>query len=122
MRFASAGTAAYPGNAAMEFACDALEEIGLQLDEHRARPIDPRMLARADLVVAVTGRHRDQLRAAMPAAADRIRSFAELTGLGDLADPIGGELDAYRRVRDLLVDGMPRVLAAVQVGSEPSEN
>lgn len=112
IRVASAGTMALIGDPAEPDAQRALAELGLSLAPHRARQASREDIEEAALAVAATRNHRAWLQAHAPDA--RVASFAELTGLGDIPDPYGGGLDDYRAVRDLLLAGMPAVLAALK--------
>ena len=114
LRVASAGTATKAGYPAAEHAQQALAEIGLSLADHRSLPLTRDMINEATLVVAATARHRDMLRQFFAAEAAKIRSFGDLTDGGDLSDPIGGDLSAFRQTRDLLCAHMPRIIASLQ--------
>jgi len=102
----SAGAYAARGAPASEGARRAAGEIGLDLETHRSRPLTPKLLREADLVLAMTEGHR---RAAEEAGArGRART---LTGFlpaehparnGPVEDPVGGSIEAYRRSLDLL--------------------
>lgn len=113
IRVASSGTGALTGRPAEETAEAVLAEIGLTLDGHSARQATREDVHAAALVVAVTRAHDAWLR--MHASeATHIVTFDELTGLGDIPDPYGQSLEEYREVRDALVAGMPRILAALK--------
>jgi len=117
----SAGTGAFGGDPATDRAREVLSSLGLSLDEHRSKPLAADAIERATLVVCATARHCASLLARFPSAAHKIRSFDELTGLGDIPDPIGADLEQYELVKDMLVRGVPRVLAALQVAQERKE-
>jgi protein-tyrosine-phosphatase len=112
IRVASAGTSALVGLPAEMSARQAVGEVGVALDQHVACQISPGHLRDAALVVALTRAHHTWLRRRYPAATN-IVSFDELSTLGDVPDPYGGTLEDYRRVRDLLIAGMPRVLSTL---------
>lgn len=114
IRLASAGTAAFNGNRATEGAQKTLAEIGLDVTDHEAQQISAPLLREAHLIVAATARHKAFLQQLDPTIAHKVKSFDDLTGLGDIADPLYGSDDEYREVRDMLVQGMPRVLDALQ--------
>lgn len=59
---ASAGTWAGFGYPAQPEAREVLRDRGIDLEDHRSRPIDPQELAEADLVVAMTSVHARELR------------------------------------------------------------
>jgi protein-tyrosine-phosphatase len=113
LRVASAGTGALFGAPAYSPATDALKIVGLSLAEHRSRPLTRQMVADATLVIAVTGRHRDDLRHFFPNDAAKIVSFHDITGLGDLDDPYGADRLEFLKLRDTLKKGAPKIVAAV---------
>ena len=94
----SAGLAA-GGEPASSGSVAALAEWDIDLSAHRSRPVTREMLDRADLVVTMSHRHRDQLER-LGVSPDRICVLAAETG--GIADPYGGDLAVYRRVRDQL--------------------
>jgi protein-tyrosine-phosphatase len=112
LRVVSAGTSALTDHPAHEFARAAIEAEGLDLDAHRAQPVTRELVNDATLVVAVTRRHRDDLRYYFPNDIDKIVSFDDVTGLGDLDDPFGGGKGEFRRTTELLRRGMRDVLSA----------
>ncbi len=85
----SAGTAALDGDEAAENAIAAMEEMGIDIRSHRARLVNLSMIEDADLILAMTERHRDAVIALVPDAADKIRVLA-------MADPYGMPLEVYR--------------------------
>jgi len=106
---ASAGTHALPGYGAATIAQTTMNEIGLSLERHRSQPANAELVSRATLVVAMTDAQRDMLHSAFPKDRDKVISFNDLTGLGDVPDPIGGEPDEVRAVRDQLQSAMPLI-------------
>ncbi|MDQ2818039.1 MAG: hypothetical protein M3T49_07530 [Candidatus Eremiobacteraeota bacterium] len=120
LRVASAGTATAPGYPAAAGAREAMGEINLSLEDHRSRPVTRELISEAALVVTATQRQKQALSQFFGPAQARIVSFGELTGRGDLADPIGGNAAAFRATRDLLRSEMPKVLAAVAAVADAS--
>jgi protein-tyrosine phosphatase len=106
---ASAGTHAQSGYGAATIAQATMNEIGLSLERHRSQPANAELVSRATLVVAMTDAQRDMLQSAFPKDRDKVISFNDLTGLGDVPDPIGGEPDEVRAVRDQLQSAMPLI-------------
>ena len=99
IELASAGTAAFPGAPASVGARAAARAAGLDLDEHRSRRLDARLLARADLVLLLDPGDLEFVRALEPDAVSRTFSLPDF-GLarptGDrVADPYGGSPEAY---------------------------
>lgn len=114
VRVESAGMSALEGHEATDLTREALAAIGLSIDEHRARQLTREMVDDAALVVTATRRQSDDLRHFFRAEAAKIRSFAELTGLGDLADPYGAGMDSFTSLAALISKGMPRILEAFE--------
>jgi protein-tyrosine phosphatase len=114
IRVASAGTAALEGHGAHEFARDALEPFGLDLGEHRAQQITRTLVADAALVVTATRRQRDDLRYFFPDDAEKIVSFDDATGLGELTDPYGDGATAFVKTAELLRRGMQNIFEALR--------
>jgi protein-tyrosine phosphatase len=89
----SAGLAASHGErAAAEAVCTA-GEFGADLSGHLSRPVTPELLARADVLVAMTRQHQDFLGRLGPLAPP-----VRLLGGdgGDIDDPLGGDQEVYR--------------------------
>jgi protein arginine phosphatase len=113
VRVESAGMSALEGHEATDLTREALAALGLSIDDHRARQLTRELVGDAALVVTATRRQSDDLRHFFHADAAKIRSFAELTGLGDLADPYGAGMDSFASLAALIGKGMPRILDAL---------
>src|SRR5438093_8807075 len=87
---------------------EALTEYGLDVSEHRARRLDRPMVGSADLVVGLSGEHRDAVTGLVPEAADRIFALKELVALLELAtrEPAEGTPDETLRSGVKAADGM----------------
>jgi tRNA threonylcarbamoyl adenosine modification protein (Sua5/YciO/YrdC/YwlC family) len=92
-RIESAGIAAFEGGRATAHSVEVMEERGIDLSEHRSRPVTREMLENADLVIALGHGHRDHLLACDPSLGERVVVISE-TGI---SDPIGGVREDYRR-------------------------
>ncbi|HLW38425.1 MAG TPA: hypothetical protein VKR99_08360 [Candidatus Eremiobacteraceae bacterium] len=114
LRVASAGTHALPGYRAATIAQATMNEIGLSLDQHRSQPASGDLVSPATLVVTMTDEQRDMLRSAFKKDAKKILSFNDITGQGDVPDPISGDPDEVRSVRDTLLSAMPEIFATLQ--------
>ena len=95
----SCGTAALSGQRAENGTREAAIDAGLTLESHRAQPVTRELVSGASLVICVTDRHRDHLRQFFPNERAKIVGFDELTGLGDIDDPYGGDAADYRTLR-----------------------
>jgi len=90
-------------------AIEVMREIGVELGTHRSRGLVAGDLARADLTVAMTRDHLDELAARFRSGSDErvlLRAWEQGSqpdpNARDLADPIGQPVEFYRRQRGLL--------------------
>lgn len=103
--FESAGLHALGGAPATPHALVVAAEEGVDLGAHRARPTTEQMIERADRVYVMTRAQLDGLACLGTGVGERA-ALLDPSG-EDIPDPYGGDLDAYRRVRD-------RVVAAIE--------
>ncbi len=92
IRASSAGVTAKDGVPMPEHALAALQRIEIAAPEHRSRRLTPQLAEEAEVIYCMTAKHRDDVVAAIPAAAEKTRC---LDPAGDIEDPIGGPLDVY---------------------------
>jgi protein-tyrosine phosphatase len=95
--FASAGTATLQGMPASEGSVLAAAELQIDLSQHVSQPFDKALARRAAAIYCVTRSHLAQVQELAPefaAKAELLHPTGE-----DIADPFGGNLDAYRRAR-----------------------
>lgn len=90
----SAGVAATNGAPAAEHAVEILEEMGGSLAAHRSRKATLNLLQRADMIFAMTGDHLETLLEAVPDL--ETRAWLLDPAGGDVADPVGLDLETYR--------------------------
>lgn len=107
----SAGVAAWPGNRATREAVEALAEMGVDLGGHRAARLTPEAAREADLILTMTGEHRDYVLKLIPEASEKVFTLAEYAGSGgDVPDPFGQPLEAYRSCARVLESMVEKVL------------
>jgi protein-tyrosine phosphatase len=98
----SAGTCAAAGGTADAWARQVMREIGIDIEDHTTRPLTQRMIRAADRIFAMTESHRRAVLAMEPSAGDRtmlLHPDGE-----DISDPVGGDVEEYRRCRDIIAD------------------
>lgn len=106
----SAGTGAFPGMGAADHAVTVLGGRGLDLSDHRSQSLTDQLLTEADLVLTMTRRHADQIRAFRPDMGGRVYTVGEYAGVADdIPDPFGGALMEY----ELTAQTLERLLSAV---------
>ncbi len=118
----SAGTGADEGAERTELAGTALREAGIVPRPGRAALLTQELVAWADLVLGMEGKHRDRARALAAAhglPVERILSLGEWAGDPErgVGDPyFEGTLDAYREARDTIRDLLERGLKRHTLG------
>lgn len=92
---ASAGISAMMGGFPSPEAVDVLSDMGLDLRDHESQPLTEQLVRHADVVCAMTRSHRQAIVSQWPQAAPRTRLLCD--DQSDVADPIGGPTEMYRR-------------------------
>ena len=108
----SAGTAAYPGDSASTNSRIAMRKVGLDLTDHRSRPLTSQLLDISDLVLTMTSGHKDIIELQNPGLDVPIYRFREWMDAGskEVPDPFGGPLEIYLETRDSLAEAIPSIL------------
>ena len=115
VRVASAGVHASPGQLPSAYAVEALAEMGIDISRQRSQSLTDDLVARADLIFAMTRGHLEALEMFFPEAADKaflVREFDPTAGANeiDVPDPIGQSRSVYFRCRDVLKRALPNLL------------
>ena len=97
VELASAGISALDGSPASRNALEACEERDIDITSHRASQIDPGADSEDTLYVCMTPQHIQWLHRVAGLPAERLM----LLGSG-IPDPYGGDINVYRRTRDIL--------------------
>jgi protein-tyrosine phosphatase len=92
---ASAGISAAPGVGAAPEAIDVMRERGLDITRHESQPLSDKLIRHADLLLAMTGAHRQAIVRRWPEAAHRAM-VVRMDG-GDIEDPIGASAEVYQQ-------------------------
>lgn len=115
LRVSSAGTSAWDGAPASDGALLVAMEHGLDLNAHRARVLTPELVQAADLVLVMGPHHLD--RAETLGGNGRSFLLTHFASRGQavtpVADPFGGDLDAYRQTFADLESAIARVMDRV---------
>jgi protein-tyrosine phosphatase len=91
----SAGVAACTGDRASSEAVEVIRELGGDLSDHCSHALTAETVYQADYIFTMTDAHLKQLAGLVPEAAPRM-SLLRRDG-GNIADPVGLDIDAYRR-------------------------
>jgi protein-tyrosine-phosphatase len=110
-RVASAGTSAFTGDTASHAAIAALDDQGMDLRPHRSQTLHAQLVRDAQVIVALTRSHRDEILERFPEAAQKVFLLAGFDSRAgsdkDISDPIGGSANTYRTCRDRIAAAMP---------------
>lgn len=98
VRVLSAGVAAGTGGSASPQSIEVMGERKLDLTGHASQPLGEEIMNVADLVLTMTRSHRAAILAAWPEMHDRV--FTLRHDGGDISDPIGMPVEAYRQCAD----------------------
>jgi protein-tyrosine phosphatase len=109
----SAGLSAAPGGRAADEAISVMRERGLDLTAHESQPLVDRTVRFADLILTMTRSHRDAILAHWPEAESR--TFVLSRGQGDVADPIGGPAELYRKCAQQIDDLLEAWMAEIKL-------
>lgn len=101
LRFASAGTATRRGLAATETMTVVAAEFGVDLREHRSRPLSD--AEEPDLVLCMEDHHRHAVADRFP---DLDESAIRLLGKAPIADPFGSDITTYRACARQIADAL----------------
>ena len=118
---ASAGTYAGEGWPASENAVLALQELGIDLSGHRSQPLSPELVESADLIACMTDEHRYRILEDYPQVGNRvclIKSFGTSKVPTDIADPYGGSLKTYIRIRDEIDRALSDLILFIRTGNK----
>ena len=96
----SAGIQAMTGGRATPEAVQVMHDRGLDLSQHESQPLVDRHARFADLILTMTRSHREALLQQWPAVASRTEVLSR--DGSDLADPIGGPIESYRRCAEYI--------------------
>ena len=109
----SAGTGAPVGNAATREAVEAARGMGIDITRHRAQQLTAGMVSNADLVLVMSGHHREYVVSLVPEARGRTRLLFEFVGQpnAEVEDPIGRPLEAYEATLELMRPALEQVAA-----------
>lgn len=96
----SAGVQAYPNSPASEGTKAVLSELGIA-EDHRSQHVTEELLEWADLILTMTSSHKQMIQTFFPQVNGYLYTLKEFvdpfTQSPDIADPIGGPIEAYRQ-------------------------
>ena len=99
LRVDSAGLTAREGDPADPVYLDMAQTLGLDLSQHRSKPVDSALLTEADLILVMTGGHKRRLSERYPQFSGKIMLLGHwIDGGLSISDPYRKSVDAYQQV------------------------
>ncbi len=122
-RVESAGTWASAGHHVPPEVIYTLRNYGLDLSQHRSRPVSARLLAGFHLILTMEEGHKEAISIEFPAARSRVYLLTEMAGKQlPIEDPMGSEIQEFERTAQeidrWLADGFARIC---QLAGAPPE-
>jgi len=109
----SAGISAGMGSQASPEAVEVLGSQGIDLSAHESQPVTEQLIRHADVIWTMTRSHRQALVEQWPEAAARCAVFS--LDARDIADPIGGPVEYYRRCAEQIKGELQRRIAELKL-------
>lgn len=114
VRVRSAGIWASEDQAATPEAQKVMRERGLDISDHRAHLLTIADIARADIIVTMEATIAEAILIEAPWAAGKVHNLGDLADEpGDVEDPMGRGIDAYRRAADTLLAMLQRAYCRI---------
>lgn len=90
----SAGISAMPGAPAANQSVEVMRQYGVDISAHCSQPMTGRLAKCADVIFALTNRHRDAIVSQWPELKDTVKTLRP--DGGDISDPIGSPVAVYQ--------------------------
>ncbi len=109
----SAGLAAFAGVPAAPEAVEACEEKGIDISEHQSQPLSKILTSESDLILTMTGKHKEIIVKKLPALEAKVALLSEYadSGTQDVEDPVGQPLESYRKTLEQMEKYLQKALA-----------
>jgi protein-tyrosine phosphatase len=90
--------------------------MGISMAGFRAKPLTHQRVARADIILTMTGHHKSDILMRWPDAVAKTYVLSEYTGSarGAIADPVGGPDSAYEKCAADLSSEIDRLLPKLE--------
>ncbi len=110
IKVSSAGLSATAGEKISRNSLLALKQLGYKAYAFKSKPLTHKAILKADLVLCMTASHKTWLK-----GYDNVFTIAEVTGLGDINDPYGGDLSIYIKTSHQLEDACNVILNKILI-------
>lgn len=118
IQVASAGLAVFFEEGAHQNAIATMEDLNIDISQHRARQADEDLLLDADLILTMTQSHRDQILAVLPQLKDRVFTLLEFAQEGeegslDIRDPYALPKEEYQKTAQEIEAALKKALPKI---------
>lgn len=118
----TAGTAAIKGMRPTTEAIQVMSEQNINVSAHISQPLSDEIIAEADLILVMEKRHKENILSRLPQAKDKVHLLSEFGRQEledklvdpDIPDPIGKPLEFYRKVFDMIREGIGRTVKKLE--------
>lgn len=117
LKVSSAGVSAFPGQGASENSAEALEKVGIKLENHKSQGLSQELVDNALAFFCMTDSHLAMLNYQIdppPPNAFLMRQFIREGSDDQIPDPFGGNLPQYEACRDSMVEAVPSLIEVVK--------
>ena len=98
-------------SAATEQAIAVMRDHGLDLNDHRSKPLDSSLISWADLILVMEYWHKQDVISLFPESQKKTFLLSEYAGEeGEVPDPYGYGIDKYRECAAMLQRLLPKVI------------
>jgi tRNA threonylcarbamoyl adenosine modification protein (Sua5/YciO/YrdC/YwlC family) len=109
----SAGIAAGLGSAASPEAVTVLQQWGIDLSGHESQPVTEQLIRHADVIWTMTRSHRQAILEHWPEVSGRAQTLS--LDQRDVADPIGGPVEYYRKCAEQIKTELGQRIADLEL-------
>lgn len=117
MVISSMGIHGIQGHSASDYALEICQDEGIDLSEHRSRPLIPDELVKSDLVLTMEVLHNEFIYSFFPRIKDKTFLLASWPEAGsnknNIQDPIGSSLKKYRKAFKEINSHIARILPLI---------
>lgn len=115
----STGTHAPDGNSPTNYAVLTMVELDVDILQHRARTITPRLANEADVLLVMEKAHQHYLKHTIPSVREKtflLKEFGQkhVDGGVEVIDPIGRDFDFYRACAQELLGECTRIFPIIK--------
>ena len=116
----SAGMSATDGFMPTNEAVEVMSENDIDISFYRTKPFSKAFAQSADIILVMSGVHKDFILNMMPEAKDKVFLYNEFAGIKggseDIEDPIGQPLSTYKVVRDRIKQATEAIAKRIRGG------